>query len=276
MGVAFNNNLAVLADHHQPASGRLVSARRDVHGPRQPGPVRPRHQVERGRRRPRSDPGTDAHGVSRGARPAGPGPVHLDIPHDVLAAEVDFADVEFDVEPSRTRAIDGPRPNREGVARGAALLAAARRPVIVAGGGVVLSGAEGEVRELAALLACAGRPDADGARRDRDRKSLLRRSRWTDRRSGGARRHRAGRRRAERRMQVLQLGVGRGRSRWFERTHQHININIDPSALGAPALHDVGLQADAREASAGSHRGAPADRTSRSTTGGCPRSATFA
>ena len=31
-------------------------------------------------------------------------------------------------------------------------------------------------------------------------------------------------------------------------TDRHINVNIDPSALGAPALHDVGLQADAREA----------------------------
>ena len=81
-----------------------------------------------------------------------PGPVHLDIPHDVLGAAVDFADGEFDVQPSRTCAIDGPRPNREGVSRGAGLLAAARRPVIVAGGGVVLSGAESEVRELAALL----------------------------------------------------------------------------------------------------------------------------
>jgi thiamine pyrophosphate-dependent acetolactate synthase large subunit-like protein len=31
-------------------------------------------------------------------------------------------------------------------------------------------------------------------------------------------------------------------------SHRHVNVNIDPSALGAPALHEVGIHADAREA----------------------------
>ncbi len=205
-----------------------------------------------------------------------PGPVHLDIPHDVLAAEVDFADGEFDVEPSRTRAVDGPRPNREGVARGAGLLAAARRPVIVAGGGVVLSGAEGEVRELAALLACAGRPHPDGARRDRDRQPLLRRSRWTDRRPGRARRHRAGRRRAECRMQVLQLDVGRGRSAGPAHASAHQRQHRSVGTRCARARTMSAFRPTRREALRDLIEVLRRDRTSRSTTGGCPRSATCA
>ena len=79
------------------------------------------------------------------------------------------------------------------------------------------------------------------------------------------------------------LSVGCRYSSWVwdevgplvRRTHQHVNINIDPSALGAPALHDVGLQADAREGLRDLIE-ASADRTSRSTTSGCPRSGTCA
>ena len=39
-----------------------------------------------------------------------PGPVHLDIPQDVLAAACEFADDEFDLAPARYRSIAGPRP----------------------------------------------------------------------------------------------------------------------------------------------------------------------
>ena len=81
-----------------------------------------------------------------------PGPVHLDIPQDVLAAECEFADDEFDLSPRRYRAIEGPRASAQGVAAAAELLRQARRPLIVAGGGVVASGAEQRVRELAQLL----------------------------------------------------------------------------------------------------------------------------
>ena len=39
-----------------------------------------------------------------------PGPVHLDIPQDVLSAVTDYPDDEFDLAPSRYRATAGPRP----------------------------------------------------------------------------------------------------------------------------------------------------------------------
>ncbi|MBO9516192.1 MAG: thiamine pyrophosphate-binding protein, partial [Variovorax sp.] len=50
-----------------------------------------------------------------------PGPVHLDIPQDVLAAPTDFADDEFELDPPRYRATLGPRPAAPLVAEAAAL-----------------------------------------------------------------------------------------------------------------------------------------------------------
>ncbi len=76
-----------------------------------------------------------------------PGPVHLDVPHDVLTQSVASPAL-----PDAPRVAPRPRPSAEDVARAAALLAAARRPLIVAGGGVVTSGAETPLRALAARL----------------------------------------------------------------------------------------------------------------------------
>ena len=39
-----------------------------------------------------------------------PGPVHLDIPQDVLGGTCDWPADEFEIEPARYRALSGPRP----------------------------------------------------------------------------------------------------------------------------------------------------------------------
>ncbi len=246
MGVAFNNNLAVLAittNQHRAASYPHAGMFMDLDSRSLFAPVTKWNAVV-------ADPGRMPELVRTAFREAltgRPGPVHLDVPHDVLAAEVDFPETELDVEPSRTRAIDGPRPNREAVDRSAGLLAAARRPVIVAGGGVVLAGAAGEVRELAALLSAPVVPTqmALGV--------VATDSPYFVGHGGliGGPAVLAAIEQAD-----VVLGVGCRYSSWMwdevgplvRPTHQHININIDPSALGAPALHGVGLQADAREA----------------------------
>jgi thiamine pyrophosphate-dependent acetolactate synthase large subunit-like protein len=173
-----------------------------------------------------------------------PGPVHLDIPQDVLAAECEFADDEFDLSPRRYRAVEGPRASAQGIAAAAELLQQARRPLIVAGGGVVASGAEQRVRELAQLLGAPVVPSqmalgvvaTDGphfighggliagdavheafAQADVILAAGCRFSSWMwDERGPLARRH-----------------------------HRLINVNIDPTALGAPTLHEVALHADA-------------------------------
>lgn len=75
------------------------------------------------------------------------GPVWLEIPQDVLLAEVEIPPVrELRAEPRQLP----PRP--ELIAAAADSLAGARRPVILAGGGVVRAGAEAELLALAERL----------------------------------------------------------------------------------------------------------------------------
>jgi acetolactate synthase-1/2/3 large subunit len=81
------------------------------------------------------------------ARGGAPGPVHLDIPHDVLTEACPI--------PTPPRAMTPPAPPADAVAEAAALLAAARRPLIVAGGGVVTGGAVEDLRGLAGALGAA-------------------------------------------------------------------------------------------------------------------------
>ena len=75
-----------------------------------------------------------------------PGPVYVELPGDVAAANVTIPDYE--------RPLVGLRPAAEPAlaARAVELLLAARAPAIVAGGGVALSHAETELAELAKLL----------------------------------------------------------------------------------------------------------------------------
>ncbi|BCK71101.1 acetolactate synthase [Streptomyces libani subsp. rufus] len=75
------------------------------------------------------------------------GPVWLEIPQDVLLAEVDVPPVaQLDATPRELL----PRP--ELIAAAASRLTRARRPVILAGGGVVRAGAEAELLALAQQL----------------------------------------------------------------------------------------------------------------------------
>jgi acetolactate synthase-1/2/3 large subunit len=79
-----------------------------------------------------------------------PGPVHLEVPADVLAATVD--DVTTYAEPQFGR-VPGPRAGADPAAVRAAadVLLTAERPVIVAGNGVLLSGAWAELVRFAEL-----------------------------------------------------------------------------------------------------------------------------
>ena len=91
------------ADHHQPASRRRLSAWRDVHGPRYRSRVlRPLTKWNAVVHDPRRMPEL-ARRAFREALSGRPGPVHLDVPQDVLAAECSFADDEFDLPPARYR-----------------------------------------------------------------------------------------------------------------------------------------------------------------------------
>jgi acetolactate synthase-1/2/3 large subunit len=78
-----------------------------------------------------------------------PGPVWLDIPLDVQAAEVDEASMDpFEPEPMAT----APSDLAAGVAKAIALLNQSERPVVLAGNGVRLAGAMEPFLELMEIL----------------------------------------------------------------------------------------------------------------------------
>ncbi len=241
-GIAFNNNLAMLlitTNQHRaasyPHSGMFMDL--DVLAV-----LKPLTKWNAAIHDPRRIPEL-ARRAFREALSGRPGPVHLDIPQDVLAASCDFADDEFDLLPARYRAIDKPRPAERAVSAAADLLRRASRPLIVAGGGVITSGAEAGIRKLAALLRAPVVPTqmALGAVAT-DSPFFIGHGGLI----GGAAIQKAF---AE--ADVI-LAAGCRFSSWMwddqgplARRHHHlININIDPSALGAPAIHDVPIHAD--------------------------------
>jgi thiamine pyrophosphate-dependent acetolactate synthase large subunit-like protein len=176
-----------------------------------------------------------------------PGPVHLDVPQDVLLQEIDWPAGAFDVPPARSRAVHRPRPAAAAVDEAAAWLRGAKRPLVVAGGGVIAADAVDALRRLAARLDAPVVPTqmALGVV-PTDSPHFIG--------HGGLI---AGE-------PVLQafaqadvvLAVGCRFSSWMwdaqgalaRPPHVLVNVNIDPSALGSPALHAVALHADAKAA----------------------------
>ena len=174
-----------------------------------------------------------------------PGPVHLDIPQDVLSAPCEFADDEFAIAPSRYRCTDGSRPAAHAVEDAVTVLRGARRPLLVAGGGVVTSGAAPLVREMARRLNAPVVPTqmALGVVATASPHFIG---------HGGLIAGQAVKQAFEEADVILSIGCRFSSWMWDERGpfarrhHRLININVDPSALGHPALHEVAMQADAR------------------------------
>jgi acetolactate synthase-1/2/3 large subunit len=176
-----------------------------------------------------------------------PGPVHLDIPQDVLAAPLSFADDEFDLPPTRYRALHGPRPAVADVDAAVALLRGAQRPLIVAGGGVVAADAAGLVRTLAARTGAGIVPTqmALGVLPSDDPLFIG---------HGGLIAGEPVWRAFEQADVIVSVGCRWSSWLWDDRgpfarrSHRLININLDATALGAPALHEVAMAADAAAA----------------------------
>ncbi|MGQ9572676.1 MAG: thiamine pyrophosphate-binding protein, partial [Dehalococcoidia bacterium] len=82
-----------------------------------------------------------------------PGPVHLDLPVDVLFEEGEEEEIEI-LPPARYRPTVPPSGNPELIKQAAEMLAQAKSPVIHAGGGALRSGATAEIVGLAELLGC--------------------------------------------------------------------------------------------------------------------------
>lgn len=81
-----------------------------------------------------------------------PGPVHLDIPYDIIYEEGDDSELPY-LEPHQYRvmALEPPAAQIEDVAR---LMAEAENPLLIAGTGVLNSGGWEEFREMVELLNC--------------------------------------------------------------------------------------------------------------------------
>jgi len=246
LGVAFNNNLPLLAittNQHRAASYPHVGVFMDLDTRSVTAPLTKWNAVvSDGRRMPEL-----ARRAFREALSGRPGPVHLDIPQDVLGEVHAFAADEFDVAPHRYRTTLGPRPAAASVEAAVALLRHAKRPLIVGGGGVVAAGAAPALRELARRLNAPVVPTqmALGVVPS-DSPHFIG--------HGGIIAGQAIQHAFERADVILSVGCRWSSWMWDERGalarrhHQLVNINIDPSALGQPAMHAVAMQADAGEA----------------------------
>jgi acyl-CoA reductase-like NAD-dependent aldehyde dehydrogenase/thiamine pyrophosphate-dependent acetolactate synthase large subunit-like protein len=242
-GVAFNNNLAALfitTNQHRAAAYPHAGMFMDMDTRAVLAPLTKWNAaVHDARRLPEL-----LRTAFREARSGRPGPVHLDIPQDVLASVVDWPEDEFDTPPARYRALQGPRPAAAAVEEAAALLRGARQPLIVAGGGAVASGAGAQVRRLAQHLNAPVVPTqmALGVVPSTDAHFIG---------HGGLIAGDAVKRAFDEADVILSIGCRFSSWLWDDRGplarrgHRLVNINIDPSALGAPALHEVAMQADA-------------------------------
>ena len=243
MGVAFNNNLPLLAittNQHRAASYPHSGMFMDMDTRAVLSPLTKWNAVV-------NDPRRMPELARRGFREAlsgRPGPVHLDIPQDVLSATCSFADDEFDLAPARYRATLASRPAAESVSAAAQLLRSARRPLVVAGGGVVSSGAAQAVRTIAALLGAPVVPTqmALGVAPTNSPMFIG---------HGGLIAGDAVKQAFALADVVLSIGCRYSSWMWDEhgplvrRKHKVIAINTDASALGAPVLHEVAMLADA-------------------------------
>jgi thiamine pyrophosphate-dependent acetolactate synthase large subunit-like protein len=176
-----------------------------------------------------------------------PGPVHLDIPQDVLAAPVEFADDEFELPAASYRAVLASRPAATAVDSALALLLQAKRPLVVAGGGVVASGATAELRRLADRLRAPIIPTQMALGVVPTDSPLFV--------GHGGLIAGEGVKAAFAAADVI-LSVGCRWSSWMwdeqgafaRREHRVISINTDAAALGHPVPHAVAMLADAKTA----------------------------
>lgn len=244
VGVAFNNNLAALlitTNQHRGAAYPHRGMFMDMDTRAVLAPLTKWNAVVHDARRLPELVRT----AFREARSGRPGPVHLDIPQDVLVTPVSWRADEFDLAPARYRVLTGPRPAAEAVRAAVALLLQSRRPLIVAGGGVVHTGAAAALRELAARLRAPVVPTqmALGCVAT-DHPSFIG--------HGGLIAGAPVQRAFDGADVIVSIGCRFSSWLWDEsgplarRRHALININIDPSALGSPALHEVAMQADAQ------------------------------
>jgi thiamine pyrophosphate-dependent acetolactate synthase large subunit-like protein len=173
-----------------------------------------------------------------------PGPVHLDIPQDILRRSWDYDEHEFPQHWSRYRSAR-PAPGDLEIEAIADLLAGARRPLLIAGGGVTAAGATQEFRALASALNAPAIATQTGIGNVDTLDPGYIGAAWI---LGGEAVQRAGRE------ADVVLAVGCRFSSWMwsdrgtmiGRNARVVQIDVDPAAIGKQLPIDVGMCADAK------------------------------
>jgi acetolactate synthase-1/2/3 large subunit len=167
-----------------------------------------------------------------------PGPVFMEIPADVGAADTENVDYRRSLRPIRTR------PDGEALARARELLLKAERPVIVAGGGIYLSRAFEELRAFCEALALPVLTTASG-------KGALPEDHPLSAGLLGLYRTKVSRRVWEDADLIIGIGtrfeqLETGNWDWYPAGAKLISINIDPAEVGMNWVPDIALVADAK------------------------------
>ncbi len=171
-----------------------------------------------------------------------PGPVHLDIPVDVMYKT--FSDSEY--EPGYSRSSGRVRGDAKLITRAAELLSKARRPLLLAGGGVVRAEAWDEFRALAVLgIPATTTPMGHGCV-DPNGDRYIGSAGWL----GGSAVHKA----LQEADVVLAvgcrfsgwLGLGKPPVMGTPGTQKVIHVDIDPSRIGLNVPVEVGIVSDAK------------------------------
>lgn len=246
IGTAYNNNLPLLlitSNNHLAASypNRGMFMDLDTHALLKPL-TKWSAVVHDGRRLP--DLVRDAF---RQALTGRRGPVHLDIPQEILGGRFEFDEQAFALKPEHYRSLEGPRAPAGQIARAADMLATAKRPLMVAGGGVVSANAGDRFRKLLDLVRVPALATQMGIG------TVPSNSPYFIGQGGiiGGDAIQAAFKDAD-----LILAIGCRFSSWLwneggalsKGDAELININIDPMSLGANTPHALGIWADAASA----------------------------
>lgn len=246
LGTAFNNNLPLLlitSNNHLAASypNRGMFMDLDTHALLKPL-TKWSAVVHDGRRLPDLVRDAFRHALT-GRR----GPVHLDIPQEILGGRFEFDEAVFVLQPAHYRSVEGPRAPAAQIARAAEMLATAKRPLLVAGGGVVSANAGDRFRTLLDLVRAPAATTQMGIG------TVPSNSPYFIGQGGiiGGDAIQAAFKEAD-----LILAIGCRFSSWLwneggalsKGDAELININIDAMSLGANTPHALGIWADAASA----------------------------
>ncbi|MCY1664604.1 thiamine pyrophosphate-binding protein [Rhizobium sp. SL86] len=246
LGTAYNNNLPLLlitSNNHLAASypNRGMFMDLDTHALLKPL-TKWSAVVHDGRRLP--DLVRDAF---RQALTGRRGPVHLDVPQEILGGRFEFDEQAFALKPEHYRSLEGPRAPAGQIARAADMLATAKRPLLVAGGGVVSANAGDLFRMLLDLVRTPALTTQMGIG------TVPSNSPYFIGQGGiiGGDAIQTAFKDAD-----LILAIGCRFSSWLwddggalsKGDAELININIDPMSLGANTPHALGIWADAASA----------------------------